>query len=278
MGDRYDVIVVGAGFAGATAARECATRGLRTLVLEGRDRIGGRTWTKTFSDGEIVDVGGHFVHWFQPHVWAEITRYGLEREIIDAAEGIEWVLVPGADGFALGGASEPRAVEYVVEMRRLDEDRMLERLVRSGRADERLIRSIPEALSRTDLVCYSVNVGSTKAGINMDAVALMGFSQGAMMVLHAGLRRRPPPRGILAYAGALLDTPDLLAACTGHPPVLLAHGQDDNVVPFSRALAAEAALGRLGIPVQTLWRPGLGHAIDDAGLATGALFLQRLFA
>ena len=41
-------------------------------------------------------------------------------------------------------------------------------------ADERLIRSIPEALARTELVCSSVNVGSTRAGINMDAVALMG--------------------------------------------------------------------------------------------------------
>ena len=41
-------------------------------------------------------------------------------------------------------------------------------------ADERLIRSIPSALSETELVCSSVNVGSTKAGINMDAVALMG--------------------------------------------------------------------------------------------------------
>ena len=42
------------------------------------------------------------------------------------------------------------------------------------RADEKLIRSIPEALSRTELVCSSVNVGSTRAGINMDAVSLMG--------------------------------------------------------------------------------------------------------
>ena len=41
-------------------------------------------------------------------------------------------------------------------------------------ADEKLIRSIPAALSETELVCASVNVGSTKAGINMDAVALMG--------------------------------------------------------------------------------------------------------
>ena len=111
-----------------------------------------------------------------------------------------------------------------------------------------------------------------------DAVALMGFSQGAMMALHAGLRRRPPPKGILAYAGALLELPGLAAACSGHPPTLLVHGEDDNVVSFARAGAAEAALHRLGIPVQTLWCPGLGHAIDDAGLSTGALFLQRLFA
>ena len=49
-------------------------------------------------------------------------------------------------------------------------------LVQKGmtNADEKLIRSIPEALARTELVCSSINVGSTKAGINMDAVALMG--------------------------------------------------------------------------------------------------------
>ena len=49
-------------------------------------------------------------------------------------------------------------------------------LVQKGmtEADQKLIRSIPEALDRTDLVCSSVNVGSTRAGINMDAVALMG--------------------------------------------------------------------------------------------------------
>lgn len=117
-----------------------------------------------------------------------------------------------------------------------------------------------------------------RIGLPGDAVALMGFSQGAMMALHAGLRRRLPPRGLLAYSGALLESPDLAAACTGHPPTLLAHGEEDNVVPFARAAAAEAALRRIGIPVQTLWRPGLGHAIDDTGLSTGALFLQRLFS
>lgn len=111
-----------------------------------------------------------------------------------------------------------------------------------------------------------------------DNVALMGFSQGAMMVLHAGLRRVPVPRGLLAFSGALLFTPELAAECAGHPPTLLVHGEQDEVVPFARATASESALVHLGIPLQTLWCPGLGHAIDDAGLSAGGLFLQRIFA
>jgi len=127
------------------------------------------------------------------------------------------------------------------------------------------------------LLAY-IDTELARAGLLPDAVAMMGFSQGAMMVLHAGLRRRPAPRGIMAFSGALLDTPGLAAECSGHPPVLLVHGEQDEVVPFARAGAAESALIRLGMPVQTLWCPKLGHGIDDAGLSAGALFLQRLFA
>ncbi|AQA03016.1 hypothetical protein BVC93_11875 [Mycobacterium sp. MS1601] len=92
----WDVIVVGAGFAGATAARECASRGLRVLVLEARDRIGGRSGSRPLSDGSPGDVGGTFVHWTQPHVWAEITRYGLEASLVRGRE-YEW-MVTHAEG------------------------------------------------------------------------------------------------------------------------------------------------------------------------------------
>ncbi len=124
----------------------------------------------------------------------------------------------------------------------------------------------------------TIDAELTRLGLHADAVAIMGFSQGAMMTLHCGLRRHPVPAGLLAYSGALLFTPELVQQCVGHPPTLLVHGQADQVVPFDRALQSESALLQLGIPHQTLWCPGVEHAIDGAGLSTGALFLQRIFA
>lgn len=72
----YDVVVVGAGFAGVTAARELGSAGLQVLLLEGRERLGGRTWREA-RHGQPFELGGAYVHWLQPHVWAELCRYGL---------------------------------------------------------------------------------------------------------------------------------------------------------------------------------------------------------
>jgi len=71
-----DVIVIGGGLAGLTAARELGHRGRNELLLEARERLGGRAWVSSFA-GVDVEMGGAFVHWTQPHIWAEVTRYGL---------------------------------------------------------------------------------------------------------------------------------------------------------------------------------------------------------
>ncbi len=111
-----------------------------------------------------------------------------------------------------------------------------------------------------------------------DAYALMGFSQGAMMVLFTGLRRAVAPRAILAFSGALV-APDRLVAEMAHPvPVLLVHGEADEVVPVARSRDAETALRAAAIPVEAVFVPRLGHGIDPTGLAMGGLFLQRAFA
>jgi monoamine oxidase len=73
----YEVIIIGGGFAGVTAAREVRKAGLRCVILDARDRLGGRTWYSEMA-GHTVELGGTWVHWIQPHVWAEVTRYGLE--------------------------------------------------------------------------------------------------------------------------------------------------------------------------------------------------------
>ncbi|MGK5115052.1 flavin monoamine oxidase family protein [Geodermatophilus sp. CPCC 205506] len=72
-----DVIVIGAGFAGVTAARELRRHGHRVLIVEARDRTGGRTWTERRL-GRDLELGGTWVHWVQPHSWAELSRYGID--------------------------------------------------------------------------------------------------------------------------------------------------------------------------------------------------------
>lgn len=73
----YDVIVVGGGFSGVTAARDLQKSGYKTLLVEARNRLGGRTFTSEFA-GHKIELGGSLVHWLQPAVWTEIQRYGLD--------------------------------------------------------------------------------------------------------------------------------------------------------------------------------------------------------
>jgi monoamine oxidase len=89
MPERYDVIVVGGGFAGVTAARECALRGRRVLLLEARDRLGGRTWSSAWN-GFRVEYGGAWVHWHQPHTFSELTRAGLTVTVSDDSGRAHW--------------------------------------------------------------------------------------------------------------------------------------------------------------------------------------------
>jgi monoamine oxidase len=90
-----DVVVIGAGFAGLVAARELGRAGLDVLVLEARGRVGGRTWTDRRL-GHDLELGGTWVHWVQPHTWAEMTRYGRQITRSPVVEEAYWLGAGGA--------------------------------------------------------------------------------------------------------------------------------------------------------------------------------------
>jgi len=117
-----------------------------------------------------------------------------------------------------------------------------------------------------------------RLGLPPEAYAMMGFSQGAMISLFSGLRRKAAPRAILAFSGALIAPETLAAELANHAPVLLVHGEADEAVPVTRSHDAEAALKAAGVPVDAHYIPRLGHGIDDTGISLGALALQRGFS
>ena len=79
MTNQWDVVVIGGGLAGITAARDLQQRGLRTVLIEANERLGGRTYTIQ-DEGCTVELGGTWIHWTQPFIWAEKERYGLDIE------------------------------------------------------------------------------------------------------------------------------------------------------------------------------------------------------
>jgi phospholipase/carboxylesterase len=113
-------------------------------------------------------------------------------------------------------------------------------------------------------------------GLGDDRLALVGFSQGTMMALYTALRRPRPVAGVLGFSGALVGAAELAEEARSRPPVMLVHGDADDVVPVQAMFLAVEALGAAEVPVQWLLRPGLPHSIDPDGLEAGARFLRSV--
>ena len=111
--------------------------------------------------------------------------------------------------------------------------------------------------------------------LNDTNLALVGFSQGAMLALHVGLRRKKKCAGIVGYSGMLLDPDNLQNEVESKPPIVLVHGDIDPVITPLSLPNAETKLKNLEIPVETHIREGLGHGIDAEGVEIGKTFLHK---
>ena len=103
--------------------------------------------------------------------------------------------------------------------------------------------------------------------VSADKLVLVGFSQGTMMSLFTGLNREKPLAGIIGFSGALMNSATDLSK-NKETPILLVHGEQDDVVPYDAMAVSQHRLKEAGCNVETLSRPDLAHSIDEVGLKT----------
>lgn len=111
-------------------------------------------------------------------------------------------------------------------------------------------------------------------GLTPAALALVGFSQGAMMSLWIAPRRDEALAGVVAISGRLLAPERLPAEIRVKPPVLLIHGDQDDVVPFDSMAEAGNALVGAGVETYAHVMKGTGHGIAPDGLSVALSFLK----
>jgi phospholipase/carboxylesterase len=122
----------------------------------------------------------------------------------------------------------------------------------------------------------------TRHRLTDDRLALVGFSQGTMMALHAGLRRAVAPAAIVGYSGIFVlpdgaEANSIASEIKSKPPVLLIHGDRDDLIPPQALFLAAQDLAALEVPVEWHISHGIGHGIDQEGLRHGGEFLARRF-
>lgn len=108
-------------------------------------------------------------------------------------------------------------------------------------------------------------------------LSLVGFSQGAMLAIHASLTRIQPCASVVAYSGRFIAPSRVASEIKSKPNICVIHGEDDDVVPFSSLGLATKALQQNGINAEGHPIRSLGHVINDEGIKLGVEFIRKNF-
>ncbi len=112
-------------------------------------------------------------------------------------------------------------------------------------------------------------------GISADKTVLFGFSQGTMMALYVAPRRSEAVAGVVGFSGRLMSPELLEDEAVVKPPVLLVHGDQDDVVPPASLPEAADALTAAGFEVYAHVMKGTAHGIAPDGLSVAAAFMRE---
>jgi phospholipase/carboxylesterase len=141
-------------------------------------------------------------------------------------------------------------------------------------SDRAVSRKAGAAMARPVLIAFLETLWR-RTGLGPGETWLIGFSQGAMMALNAGLSLDAPLRGIVAFSGALIPPDDFDTRPANGTPVLLVHGEADGVVEARMSREAARILGEAGYGVELRLFPGLAHGISPAALDAATGFIAR---
>ncbi len=112
-------------------------------------------------------------------------------------------------------------------------------------------------------------------GLTPDRLILLGFSQGTMLSLQVAPRRAEPMAAVVGFSGRMLAPETLANETTARPPILLLHGDIDEVVPPQSLPEAGEALQGAGFEVYAHVMKGTGHGIAQDGLAAALGFMRE---
>ena len=147
------------------------------------------------------------------------------------------------------------------------------------------IEEIPNgAIKASESLLNLIQKEAEDINLTFKDVVLIGFSQGAMMSMQCLLLNKFRFGAVIGYSGALRKE-NIEAASSqiiggkhkfSETPILLVHGEKDEVVPFQSLQKSKSLLDNIGFNVETLSRPKLGHGIDPEGISRGMEMLKQL--
>ena len=112
--------------------------------------------------------------------------------------------------------------------------------------------------------------------VDINNTILLGFSQGTMLSLHLAPRRDTALAGVVGFSGRLLEPESLEEEVKSKMPILLVHGDSDDVVPFESLADAANNLTMNGFTVYSHVAKGVGHGISPDGLGTALQFMNNM--
>ncbi len=146
--------------------------------------------------------------------------------------------------------------------------------------DGSTIPDMMHALASSEKLIIKLIDGYKKRfGIDYSDIILLGFSQGCMISLNIGLRHLNSLAGIVGISGRLLMPESLVEnKKESYPPVILIHGDKDDVVPISSMHDAEKVLNKINVNVSTHVSKNIGHGIAPDGLSKALEYIKNYFS